>query len=205
MCPSSPAYFADEQTKTCVLKCANLTFKFTNNTYRGCLSYCPLQILNATKNITLYEDNTTWTCVSVCPLGYYAFAHPTDTTIRKCVKMCQIIAGVYYFADDITRSCVTECPTKVHNTWGDKITFKCVKTCSRKQYRDITTKQCTYSCPDSPVEYFADNSTWNCTKKCPKGTYAESTNNSCVKQCPTNYFGYQQKCLSQCPAGTSVF
>lgn len=106
MCPSSPAYFADEQTKNCVLRCANETFKFVNNTYRGCLSYCPLQIFNATKNITLYEDNTTWTCVSVCPVGYYAFKHPNDITIRKCVKMCKIVDGVYYFADDVSRSCV---------------------------------------------------------------------------------------------------
>lgn len=106
MCPSSPAYFADEQTKNCVLRCANGTFRYVNNTYRGCLSYCPLQIFNATINTTLYEDNTTWTCVAVCPLGFYAFKHPSNPLIRKCVRMCQI-SGVYYFADDESRSCVT--------------------------------------------------------------------------------------------------
>ena len=43
MCPSSPVFFADEQNKKCVLKCANLTYQFVNNTYRGCLEYCPAQ------------------------------------------------------------------------------------------------------------------------------------------------------------------
>ncbi len=58
--------------------------------------------------------------------------------------MCQIVGGVYYFADDVTRSCVTKCPTKVHNTWGDRLIFKCVKNCTRKQYRDVTTYECVY-------------------------------------------------------------
>lgn len=136
MCPSSPVYFADSFTKTCVLKCANLTYKFVNNTFRGCLSYCPEQIFNVTHSVTLYEDNETWNCVSVCPPGYYAFKHPSDTSIRKCVKMCQIVNSVYYFADDVSRSCVTACPMKVHSTYGDRLVFKCVKICTRKQYRD---------------------------------------------------------------------
>ena len=54
MCPASPVYFADEQTKKCVTKCANGTYKFVNNTYRGCLLHCPLQIFNVTVNLTLY-------------------------------------------------------------------------------------------------------------------------------------------------------
>lgn len=123
-----------------MLKCANQTYKFVNNSYRGCLSYCPLQIFSATKNLTLYEDNTTWTCVAVCPLGYYAFKHPTNDQIRKCVKMCQIVNNVYYYAEDVSRSCVTACPMKLHKTFGDRITFKCTPVCSTKQFRDTTTK-----------------------------------------------------------------
>lgn len=74
--------------------------------------------------------------MAVCPLGYYAFKHPSNDTIRKCVRMCEIVAGVYYFADDLTRSCVTACPMRKQKTYGDRIAFKCVKTCTRKQYRD---------------------------------------------------------------------
>lgn len=140
MCPSSPAYFADEQTRKCVLQCANLTYKFVNNTYRGCLDYCPPQVFNATHQVDLYADNTTWTCVSLCPQGYWSFKHPTIATIRKCVKMCEIVAGVYYYADNITRSCATECPMKLYSTYGDRINFACVLTCARDQYRDNQTK-----------------------------------------------------------------
>ena len=67
MCPSTPVLFADEQTRKCVSQCANLTYKFVNNTYRGCLSYCPPQVYTASHIVDLYEDNTTWTCVAVCP------------------------------------------------------------------------------------------------------------------------------------------
>ena len=81
--------------------------------------------------IDLFEDNTTWTCVAVCPLGYFAFKHPTNTSYRKCVRMCHVISGVYYFADDVSRSCVTKCPMIKYSVYGDKINFKCVKNCSR--------------------------------------------------------------------------
>ena len=79
MCPSTPVFYADEQNKKCVRKCANLTYQFVNNTYRGCLGSCPEQVFNGTHSVVLYRDNTTWKCVSVCPSGYYAFKHPTDT------------------------------------------------------------------------------------------------------------------------------
>lgn len=80
MCPSTPVLYADEQNKKCVTKCANLTYKFVDNTYRGCKDYCPVQVFNATHSVVLYRDNTTWSCVAVCPKGYYAFKHPTEAT-----------------------------------------------------------------------------------------------------------------------------
>lgn len=45
--------------------------------------------------------------------------------------MCQIVSGVYYFADDVSRSCITQCPMVIYSTYGDRIDFKCVKNCSR--------------------------------------------------------------------------
>ena len=99
MCPSSPIFLADEQNKKCVRKCANETYKFVNNTYRGCLDYCPPQVFSPTYSVDLFTDNTTWTCVSVCPSGYYAFTHPTISTIRNCVKICDMVGAVHYFAE----------------------------------------------------------------------------------------------------------
>ena len=98
VCPSNPPLLADLTNLICVSKCANGTFAFTNNTFRGCLDYCPPQIFNATLNTTLYEDNTTWTCVRECPYGYYSFAHPTDARIRKCVFDCPMVNSIYYYA-----------------------------------------------------------------------------------------------------------
>lgn len=88
MCPSTPPYLADLQSLMCVEKCANGTYKFVNNTFRGCVFYCPPQVFNGTLSIDLFADNTTWTCVQVCPYGYYAFTHPSDATIRTCVRYC---------------------------------------------------------------------------------------------------------------------
>lgn len=89
---------ADMQSYHCVTKCANGTFAFINNTFRACLDYCPPQVYNATLQISLFADNTTWVCVVVCPYGYYAFSHPTDTNIRVCVLYCPIVSGTFYFA-----------------------------------------------------------------------------------------------------------
>lgn len=93
-------------------------------------------MFNSITNVTLFEDNTTWTCVSVCPLGYFAFKHPTDDSIRKCVKDCKIVNTIYYFAETMSRTCVTECPMFVYKTFGDRINFKCVEVCTREQFRD---------------------------------------------------------------------
>ena len=106
MCPSTPVLYADEQNKKCVPKCANLTYQFVNGTYRGCLSYCPPQVYNASHTVDLFRDNTTWKCVSVCPNGYYAFSDPDDNTIRDCVPICHMSGTDYYFAEENTRTCV---------------------------------------------------------------------------------------------------
>lgn len=67
---------------------------------------------------------------------------------------------VYFFADNVSQSCVRTCPLK-NLTWGDTFTLKCDRNCSRNQYRDNITVRCTYSC-SSPR--YADNTTWDCVK-----------------------------------------
>lgn len=197
MCPTSPSFYADEQTKTCVTQCANQTYLFINNTYRGCLKVCPPQVYSGGLSVDLYADNTTWKCVSVCPQGYYAFKHPTNTSVRLCVKMCEVVAGTYYFAENMKRTCVTSCPLALYGTYGDAIDLACVSTCSRQQFRDKVTKLCTYSCSNT---YFADNTTWNCVQKCPNATFAESINRTCVKYCPKDYYAYTltNECTPNC-------
>ncbi len=50
---------------------------------------------------------------------------------------------VYFFADNVSQSCVRTCPLK-NLTWGDTFTLKCDRNCSRNQYRDNITVRCTY-------------------------------------------------------------
>lgn len=163
MCPTKPPMLADLQSFTCVSKCANETFSFVNNSFRGCLDYCPPQVYSANLQVNLYADNTTWSCVVVCPYGYYAFAHPSNDKIRTCVKMCPMVGTTYYYAEDSTRTCVTTCPLLYKFSYADSIDFRCTTVCSRSQYKDNSTATCVKRCPDGT---FANNQTWNCSKWC---------------------------------------
>lgn len=99
MCPSTPAYLADLDNLMCVMTCANYTYQFINNTFRGCLRVCPPQIYNnGALIVDLFADNTTWKCVKECPYGFYAFKHPSNTNIRQCVRTCPMVGLTYYFA-----------------------------------------------------------------------------------------------------------
>jgi hypothetical protein len=163
MCPDNPPMLADLQNRLCVHKCANQTYEFANNTFRGCLYVCPPQVFDASLQIDLFADNTTWKCVDVCPYGFYAFKHPTDDTIRECVRMCPMVGTTYYYAEDTTRMCVTDCPLLYGETYADKIDFKCTKVCSRGQFKDNSTATCVYRCPNGT---YANNVTWNCSAWC---------------------------------------
>jgi hypothetical protein len=108
-------------------------------------------------------------------------------TIRKCLHTCPVLNNItFYFADNLTQSCVLTCPLR-NLTWGDKFTLKCTRICSRNQYRDNGTNLCSYKC-SSP--YFADNTTWNCVKKCPSGLYAhaDNDNRTCLRECPNGTY-----------------
>ena len=195
VCPSTPAYFGDQVTKRCLLACPENTFSFFNNTHRICVTYCPPRTFIGVTNtvVNLYADNSTWQCVTVCPStpNYFAFAHPSDTTIRTCVSTCPLVSvggtPTYYFADVMTRSCTTVCPWSNMTTYGDPLTFLCTKNCSRTQFRLNTTYRCVWTCP---TPYFADNTTWYCVQKCPNGTFAMAagTNRTCVLNCPTGTY-----------------
>lgn len=177
ICPSTPAFFGNVDTFRCVATCPVARYKFVTNTERTCRPYCPASYMG-----TLYADNTTWSCVAVCPekQNLYAFKHPDDATVRTCVKTCPMVNDtVYYFSDNVTQSCVTQCPLK-NLTWGDTFSLKCERNCTRNQFRDNSTFRCTYTC-SAPL--FADNTTWDCVKTCPLGTFAfaSGTNRTCLR------------------------
>lgn len=89
-----------------------------------------------------------------------------------------------------------------YGTYGDTIDFRCVKTCSRNQYRDNATGLCTYQCTPGT---FANNVTWNCSAWCEQGWFAQSINYTCVRTCPTGLYGYLKICRTQCPNGTYFY
>jgi hypothetical protein len=91
---------------------------------------------------------------------------------------------------------------RIKGFYGDRITFKCVKTCPRQQYRDNSTGLCVYDCQPG---FFANNVTWNCSAWCNNEYFAEDINNTCVLYCPTGYYGYKNKCWSQCPNQTYTY
>ena len=131
ICPSTPPYFGDYDTYRCVAQCPRETYSYADNTYRGCVDYCPQRVYTASLTVDLYADNTTWSCVPLCPEseGLYNFKHPTDTTIRKCVETCPMVGATYYFAEDASQSCVTLCPTPTEHTYGDVFTLRCEINC----------------------------------------------------------------------------
>ena len=57
-----------------------------------------------------------------------------------------MVGATYYFAENVTQSCVTACPSLTHYTFGDVFTSKCEADCTRDQFRDNVTKRCTYTC-----------------------------------------------------------
>jgi len=68
-----------------------------------------------------YADNSTWTCVSKCPINPSLYA---DLTNYVCVINCPNNT----YGDDLTRTCVTNCPTNpVYFAYN--VTNRCLKDC----------------------------------------------------------------------------
>lgn len=80
------------------------------------------------------------------------------------------------YADNLTFTCVTQCPTY---SYADLSTGYglCVYVCPRLsnntlQFADNSTKSCVTVCPSSQAT-FGDNVTVSCVKTCPLGSYAQ--------------------------------
>lgn len=144
--------YADNATQKCVYSCSNSLYP--DATTLRCSSSCPTGsfgdnstgqyvCVNTCPGINRFRDNSTYTCVTVCPVntfgdtlsgtcvytcpsGYYALADAN----RLCTSDCGT-GGVGWWGNSFTRTCiqnpVTGCPP---NTWADNSTNKCEKTCS---------------------------------------------------------------------------
>ncbi len=58
---------------------------------------------------------------------------------------CSINVGVQYVADNLTKYCVSGCPSTVHN-YADMIKKLCVAVCPYNKYGDNNTLTCIDSC-----------------------------------------------------------
>lgn len=128
--------FGDNVTRSCVSNCSNGTFG--DPVSRSCLAQC--QSFTATGTSTYYSDKSTgiYLCVTICPVLPALFGYNNTNTCvsecpqplygdqtgnRSCVATCPILGSVMYFAQNISRICVTVC---ISGTWGYTSTQECV-------------------------------------------------------------------------------
>lgn len=101
--------FADNTTGLCVPGCPAPYFGVNNIANFKCVQFCPpSQYKHTTSRLCkvscpsgTFADPTTMSCVSVCPGIYYG--RISDTT---CVSDCSPL-----YRDDISKHCVSTCPT----------------------------------------------------------------------------------------------
>ena len=95
-CQDPTVYTADPATSLCALRCSSGTFRY--NITSICITNCP----------SGYGDNNTRICVATCPQLSYTFGFYNSTSgYRICLLKCP--SG--YFAQNVTRTCVTLCPS----------------------------------------------------------------------------------------------
>jgi hypothetical protein len=219
-CPTSPSMtFGDNVTRSCLSNCTNGTFG--DPVSRSCLTQC--QNVSVTGTSTYYSDistgqylcvvvcpilpalfglNATNTCVSQCPAPLYG----DQTGNRTCLAVCPLIGSTVYFAQNLSRICVTVCvngtwgytayqecvesPFDCNTQWADNSTNLCVDTCpaTAGTFADPTSGFCVPFCPNSPNKYFSDYSTRHCVLRCPAtvdlaGTFGNNETRVCEDYC----------------------
>lgn len=127
-CPDT--YFSDNSTRTCTQTCNTSVGYIAYNLTRMCVlvcigntyarsGVCVSQCYNASETPPLYYiDNTTKSCVTVCPDYYFkddttgqcvladacSDNYYADFSVRACVLLCN--ASLYIYKDDSTMQCV---------------------------------------------------------------------------------------------------
>ena len=190
--------FGDPVSRNCVTQCPNATIKYWSDKSTGqyiCVPVCPILP-------RLFGQNDTNTCVDQCAPPLYG----DQTGERSCIPVCPIVSGEVYFAQNISRICVTVCITGTwgYNTyrtcvenpfdcltqWADSSINLCVDVCpaSVGTFGDPTTRLCVPLCPVTPALYFSDQTTRLCVQKCPAsavdlGTFGNNETRVCESAC----------------------
>jgi hypothetical protein len=157
--PCPTGFFADNSTRVCVSKCPSVPAMFGYVPTRTCFEVCPFgyaDMNNATRlcvaitecspTLNLFADNSSKSCVSVCPTVPSTFGNPLN---RQCMSTCPSANNLY--ADNLTRRCVNPCPAP---TYADPLSQTCVSLCKPTYFGINTTRMCSQNCPGGT---FADH------------------------------------------------
>ena len=169
-----------------------------------CVSQCPLK--TGTTYGMQFADDTTSTCVDVCPsgieLGSVVKAYFHDLTNRQCVTVCPDTEPYRYASN---RSCLASCPD---GSYADDSTMTCAGSCYKDAvvptYMDDFLKACVARCEGE--DWWADYLTGKCTASCSAGQFEDNSTiwHRCIDVCPAPvYFGdsFSGKCLDHCYGG----
>jgi hypothetical protein len=200
-CPVKIYSYGENRSRTCVPSCEGYP-GYADNYSRMCREYC-----QHTLPVETYIDYTTFSCVEICPQGYYAVNHSVPgETINKCSQHCA--SG---FADNFSQWCVDVCPDDPES-YGDRHGNICIYSCRFGEFSDNTTNLCVPICPsllsNPPADYFGDAVTGRCVLWCTEGTYAQNdTSRLCVNPCPANEFAdnLTRRCVADCPPDQATF
>lgn len=206
--------------KLCVTFCPNDYYAY--NTSQLCL-YLTCNIVS-----DLYADNTTHTCVSVCPASADLFGDPTsgkcvlycptnryaDTVTQSCVTNCNSAPRLYAY--DLTNECLQACPAPYI---AFDVNNKCILTCPSPYFKNLTSNACSL-CPNECLECITFEECTSCktgyklfsgvcNSSCSLSSplvYANPLTDSCIiaMLCPSGYFGNNASlvCTQTCPAKT---
>lgn len=210
-CPSSPSYYALDQTTSgsCVQYCPSGTFSLDST--RVCTTTCPIYyFVNYTLNVVQYQCvaecpsntflNASSFCVNAttCPAGSYASPFtgscvtdcPNNSTVQTYadtnpnVNLCVYMCPVGFYKQNLTNNhtCVSSCLT---NYFIDYINLICVQNCPNGSYSYVN-GSCLMACPSG---FYANPILNLCNTTCANSTFRDPTTNFCVVVCPPGYFG----------------
>lgn len=120
-CQTPTLYTADPANKLCTLKCTYGTFRNNNTALTPpspiCITNCP----------SGYGDFTTRICVATCSIYTQTFGFYNSTSqYSLCVSLCPLT----YYAENVTRTCTTSCPSTPLMYFAYNTTRVCATYCN---------------------------------------------------------------------------
>ena len=188
--------YANSSNNLCVVSCAPF---YADDSTKTCVEICP----NGTT-----ASNTSYKCQQFCDYGQYSLDKVclsgcpadlfADNLTRKCLSGCPYSPLTY--ADSTNRTCVLNCSAGLYAYLGN---YTCVSACPPGLFKELTLLLCLDQCLE---DYFSDNVTKSCIPSCNQTSarpFADPTTRACVATCPSlpDLFGYVGQCLTQCPSG----